>query len=433
MNSKLNVGIARTVITPEVGTELFGYWPGVFSTSVHDDLTATAFYFENGDTKAMMISVAVANVRRDTCEMLSAIIEGDTGVPANNIIIASIHTHSAPNLIGSVGWGEANEEYLNGIFKSGVLKAARDAKAAAVPVTVGIGQGNSYVGINRRQLRLDNTIGLGQCPWGSFDPRMTVISFKNEDGKVIGNMIHYGCHCTASGVNTEITRDWAGPMIDKLEEISGGITAFFCGAEGDVGPRLPSGKTTGRNTVDDAVLLGGIAASDAVGIWRTIKAWREASVETVDGLLKLPLKERITKEEAQRVFDSIPADVDNVRASVRNHAKLVLDSYENGYEDMTTRDYPQAMIKIGDAVFVSFGFELFSEISMRIAQASCVPYTLSLANSNGCFGYFPTEDQICRGGYEITMWKTSNVQPYRDDADFSIVTNTLENLEKFKK
>ncbi len=433
MDNKLLCGIAREIITPEVGCELFGYWPGIISTSVHDDLTATAFYFESGDTKAMMISVTVANVRRDTCEMLSSIIESETGVPADNIIIAAIHTHSAPNLIGSVGWGDANEEYLNGIFKNGVLKAARNAKAAMVPVTVGIGQGKSYVGINRRQLKLDNTITLGQCPWGSFDPRMTVISFKNEEGKVIGNMIHYGCHCTASGVNTEITRDWAGPMIDKLEEISGGVTAFFGGAEGDVGPRLPNGKTTGRNTVEDAVLLGGVAASDAVGVWRGIKAWHEAGVDATCGLLKLPLKERITREEAQHSIDAIPATANNLGAAVRNHAKLVLDSYENGYEEQTTRDYPQTVIKIGDVAFVSFGFELFSEISMRIAAASNVPYTLSLANSNGCFGYFPSEDQICRGGYEITMWKTSNVQPYRDDADFSIVTNTLENLEKFKK
>ena len=297
---------------------------------------------------------------------------------------------------------------------------------------MGIAQGKSYVGVNRRELKIDNTVRLGQNPWGCFDPRMTVISFKNGDGKVIGNMIHYGCHCTASGVNTEITRDWAGPMIDKLEEISGGITAFFGGAEGDVGPRLPNGLTTGNRTVDDAVLLGGVAAEDAVRIWRDVKAFCDAALDTVDAVLSIPVKPRMAKAEAERILDSIPADVTNRMAAIRNHAKTVVVSYENGYEEREARDFPQTIIRLGDAAFVSFGHELFSEMGLRIAEASDLPYTLSLANANGTFGYFPTEDQICRGGYEIDMWKTADVQPYRDDADYAIVMNTLENLKRLK-
>ena len=104
MNSKLICGVGREIITPEVGCELCGYWPGVISTSVHDDLTATAFFFGQGDKNAMMISVAVGNVARDTVTELCAAIEKETCVSAKNIIIAAIHTHSGPNLIGSVGW-----------------------------------------------------------------------------------------------------------------------------------------------------------------------------------------------------------------------------------------------------------------------------------------------------------------------------------------
>ena len=101
------------------------------------------------------------------------------------------------------------------------------------------------MGVNRREIRANNKIDFGQNPWGCFNPRMTVISFKNDEGNVVANIIHYGAHCTAAGRNTEISRDWAGVMVDSLEKESGGITAFFNGAEGDVGPRLSNGGTTG--------------------------------------------------------------------------------------------------------------------------------------------------------------------------------------------
>ena len=45
MNDKLYLGVARSVITPKIGALLYGYRPAPESTSVNDDLTATAFYF----------------------------------------------------------------------------------------------------------------------------------------------------------------------------------------------------------------------------------------------------------------------------------------------------------------------------------------------------------------------------------------------------
>ncbi len=83
--------------------------------------------------------------------------------------------------------------------------------------------------------------------------------------------------------------------------------------------------------------------------------------------------------------------------------------------------------------YISFPYEIFSEIAMRIAYEKKIPHTLSLSNTNGCEGYFVTEDQICRGGYEIDMFKTGYIQPYADNADWYMVKQTLENLDKLNK
>lgn len=104
----------------------------------------------------------------------------------------------------------------------------------------------------------DGVVDFGQNPWGQQDKRMTVIAFQTPDGAPIANVVHYGAHCTAAGTNTEITRDWAGVMIDRLEAESGAPTLFLNGAAGDVGPRLTNGKT--KATSNYVMELGSVAA-----------------------------------------------------------------------------------------------------------------------------------------------------------------------------
>lgn len=430
MYSSLNLGIARQIISPPVGGQLYGYSPDVFSTELHDDLTATAFYFRQGDCQALMITVTVCSVQTELADSIRGQIEKELGIPAGHIILAATHTHSGPNLTGNAGWGDLDRPYADGIFVPRVLEAARRAVEAAVPVRVGMAHGDSLVGINRRQLNPDNTVALGQNPWGPFNPKMTVMSFRGEDGKIIANLIHYGAHGTASGRNTEITRDWSGVMIDALESVSGGITAFFNGPEGDVGPRLLNGRTVGAQTVKDAMVHGGWAAQDAVRIFREIKEYREASLSVTEETLSIPLEKRLSREEAQRIYDKFSDQRINWGAGQKNYAKMVLDSYDAGYKDEDFRVIPQTIVRIGDAAVVSFPFELFSEIGMRIDKASSIPHVLGLSNANGSAGYFATQDALCRGGYEINMHRMAYIQPYRDNADHALVTGTLENLGK---
>ena len=62
---QLQLGVARRVITPEVGGQLYGYRPDLFSKCVNDDLTATAFYLRQKDVTALMISVTVGSVQTE--------------------------------------------------------------------------------------------------------------------------------------------------------------------------------------------------------------------------------------------------------------------------------------------------------------------------------------------------------------------------------
>lgn len=55
MTGKLYLGVAREIITPKVGCNLYGYNRDVYSTAVADDLTATAFYFKYKQEETLLV------------------------------------------------------------------------------------------------------------------------------------------------------------------------------------------------------------------------------------------------------------------------------------------------------------------------------------------------------------------------------------------
>lgn len=435
MANQLLLGVSRKIITPRLGGRLMGYAPDVYSDSVNDELTVDAYYFSEGQTRALLVSATLCVISSNITNELLNEIEERFGIPKNNIIIHCIHTHSGPVLGEAAGWGDPDLDYLDEIFRPMLMEAVGEAIGSTTPVKMAIGRGDSLVGINRREIAVNNTIRLGQNPWGPFDPRMTVLSFKSGE-EVLANIVHYGAHATAAGMNHEITRDWPGPMIDAMEDVFGGKCSFFNGPEGDVGPRMISGKTTGGskdgnliNHARYAMQIGAVAAQDAVRIARTVGGYHTPHLTVSHKDIKIPLKPRISLAEAREKYAEFEKYTSNILGKKASYYRGVIDSYSNGYAEEEYEAVGQTIIKIGDVAFVAFSYELFSEIGMRIARASKIPYTLSLSNANGATGYFPTESDLCRGGYEVESFKARDYQSYVDNADWYIVTETLAHID----
>jgi len=436
---QLYLGVGRAVITPKIGAALCGYIPDHFSESVNDDLTVTAFYFKNDTSDVLMITATLCEINTELCTSLRAELEANFSVPMSNIVLCATHTHSGPNLMGQFGWGDIDTEYLETIFRPQLQKAVREAVEHTQPVRMGVGVGESLVGINRREIRPNGDIRLGQNPWGPFDPKMTVLSFIGEDNACVANIIHYGAHGTAAGRSVEISRDWSGVMTDRLEEESGGITAFFNGPEGDVGPRLTNGKTVGElkdtnnkyylSDIKIAMELGGVAAQDALRIYHTIRAYSVPTLKVLCTDTTVPLSPRIPLEEARAGYEEYKEHTINWQAAKKEHYRQIVVSYENGEKDEPYFHFPQTLMRIGEIIFASYPYELFSEIGMRIAREIKYARVLSLSNANGADGYFVTEDQICRGGYEIDMFLNGKPQGYRHNSDTHLVLETLKNIE----
>lgn len=427
----LKLGVARRIITPNIGGQLYGYRPDVFSKKINDDLTVTAFYFKQGETEALLISATVCLIRTSLAEDILLKLEERFKIPKQSIMLNATHTHSGPNTAGETGWGDIDTAYCDGIFIPMIFEAVAEAKAKTTSVKMGVAEMDSLIGINRRELsKISGKILLGQNPDGPFDPKMTVISFADENGKTVANIIHYGCHGTAAGTNTEITRDWSGIMTDAVEAESGAVTAFFNGPEGDVGPRISNGRTVGD--LSYVYELGEKAAADAVAAFEKIADYRETDLKTSFKELDIPLKKRMPKDEALEALKKYEGQTINVGKMAKDNLLAVVESYNTDFKDEPSRKVAQTVIALGDVVLASTPYETFSEIGLAINNAFPDKKVLTLSNTNGSEGYFITEDAKPSGGYEVSMFLYGHIQQFCDNADIALANETINHIkEKF--
>ncbi len=437
---RLLLGVGRAIITPEVGGNLCGYRPDIYSESVSDDLTAIALYFRQGVEQVLLVSLTITTLNNELSELLRAAVVKETGLPLERVILHATHTHSGPNTDGTVGWGVVDIPYRDHILLPGLISAAKKAMTNPVPIVVGVGVGESDVAVNRRELTARNTLDLGQTPWAPVDRRMTVLSFRDENGQCLANLIHYGCHGTAAGANHEISRDWSGFMCDTLERESGGITAFFNGCIGDTGPRISNGRTTGSKRTERgeegdityAVELGQVAARDAVGIWRGIWDWHPVDLKFGTGSISIPLKPKMSAEEAEKLLEKYTGGV-NLSGLMRSYLEKTLEAHAAGIPDDTEFVFTQPVVTLGNLALIGFPYEIFSEIGLRIDKMLPEAKALCLSCINGRNGYFVTEDALCRGGYEVRMFLYDRPQPYCENADFALIRQSVDNTRRIIK
>lgn len=401
----LRVGVGRADITPPIGTVLYGYAPGRPAKSVGDRLTATALKLMGNGSEALLISCTICAINEELCRRLRCEASAASGVATENVTVSATHTHSGPNTSVKSGWGEVDTAYIESILIPGVTEAARQAAETMRNVFLGVGETESFVAVNRRELTEDGAVALGQNHWGPVDRRLTVLSFKTAEGKILANLVHYGCHGTASGKNSEITRDWSGVMTDMLEKETGAVTGFWCGFEGDIGPNLPSGRTTG--SYSEMLQLGAQAGIDAIRAFRSIRQWQDVPLKTLHGVIRIPFDTLPSRVEAEAKLAEL-GTMERIYAEKRYsdvnaciHWLNVLEEHSSGRPLKTEWIFDQNITVIGPVSILPCPFEAFSEIGLRLRKHSPYGYTLNLCNTHGCYAYLPSAGEIERGGYEV--------------------------------
>lgn len=432
MKATLYAGCGRADITPEIGGHLYGYSDDEYSIGIHDRLDAKALALSDGvNPPILLISVSVCEIGTPFVPEIRIPVAEACGTSPERVILSCIHTHSAPNVAGLGNlWGSRDKPYFDGIFVPAIVSAAKQAVSSLEPAEFAAVKGETEIGVNRRERKLDGKVKLGQNPWGPQDKDMIMLRLRNsETKKGIFQMVYYGCHGTAAGHALLLSRDWMGMMLDALEADSGIMTGYWSGSIGDVGPRLSNGKTTGD--LQQLEELGAFAAKEGL---RIAKQFEAASYETALPILRrsdicFSVPPMPPREEVEAFLLAHP-DSETYTKSVMLkvlYMRKCKARYDAGEEMPKQRVIDASVLTLGEIAFCFTPFELFSETTLMLRKFSPYRLTMGVSVTNGFDKYLPSQTEIIRGGYEVNNFRYALV-PLPENADFILLNQFLDIL-----
>jgi len=329
----------------------------------------------------------------------------------------STHDHSAPLLPGFAGWHYTKamppehlahmNRYLRELTDR-LEKVALEALAARKPGRLAWSQGVVKFGCNRRRLENGKWVGFvrgteSDAP-GPVDHDLPMLRVTDLQGKLVGVVANYACHCTTTRGNfNEIHGDWAGYAQKAIQADHPGTVAMItigCGA--DVGP-YPGGtieiaQQYGRELADEVKRLLG-------GEFKPLDPKLSARRKTI----QVPLGALPSREELQQ-----RADNKHLRLGARDVARHFLGIIDRDGALPKSFDYPITTWSFGDDLAMVFlPGEVTVDYALRLKRDldGSRLWVTAYANAMPC--YICSKRLLDEGGYEVDSSMVSYGQPSR--------------------
>lgn len=411
----LRVGFGRCDLTPRVGVELAGFGPYInrHSIAVRDRLWARAIALQLDGPPVIIVSNDLCVVQRHTTDRVGELVERATGVPAERVMVHCTHTHSGPGTGGLIGWGEADQPYVE-LLPGRIAAAAQAAVENLQPATV------SYacvpcegIGINREYEPQRPTLEEAlREDWRPARPELTdtvahVLAVHDPDGTLRGFVSSFGCHpvvCCAQ--SRYIHGDYPGVATNLLErEHPGSVGLFLQGAQGDVNTCVVH-----EPEQESLLALDVIASRYARCVRAGLQQAQPIEVDCVRSVRREVQfsRRQYTLEDFGRLLAEQEAIIHAPGASDSDSAvrlatvkavayRRFIAAIEQGHP-LNVPTLIQA-VRIGLlGVYVS-PFEVFQAIKNDVVQAARAPAPLVLGLTNDAQGYAPDRTVAARGGY----------------------------------
>ncbi|HKQ39600.1 MAG TPA: hypothetical protein VJ063_16105, partial [Verrucomicrobiae bacterium] len=256
----LKAGFAEKDITPDIGMEEPGGYGKVYHRKFHDPCKVRAVVFDDGQQRVALVGIDILFVTRHLTKEARADIEKRCGIKAQNILLGASHSHSsgpigmaepgdfenASPLVKDLYFGKSVVSDLGYIqlLKKQIVEAVVAADAARVDAKAAVGYGHEdKVAFNRR-LRMKNGLtfshpGAGNPEIigyaGPIDPQVGVVGVWDTNNILVGVVVNYACHATASPGG--ISANWPSAMEQTLRGATGNAAlpvVFLQGACGDI-------------------------------------------------------------------------------------------------------------------------------------------------------------------------------------------------------
>lgn len=375
---KLTVGYGEKVITPPLGIDLCGY--GCYldrrGESVLDDLKVRALFLRKDSSSIILISCDLIGFMVEFTDAVRGELAEEFNVPAENILLACIHTHSGPATSRLVSLGEIDQVYMDSLspaIREAVGFAAADiGKAEFFYHTETI----EPVGYNRRT-----------NSFAPIDPALEVGIFKRSNKDIY--MLSFPCHPVTLGQNKQISADWPGAVIQQLEARNN-RAIFFQGLGGNIDPVTQMNRW-GQGTKDDLCFYGGLVAERALKAERYAVPAKDTALRAIERRIRVPLavpaKEEIGRER-KTWMEREGAAFPNADRFFDEWAKRALERHAELSEKPYLENVPVQVISIGDLKIIALPGEVDCEYGLYLREKWSCLFTFGYAG--GLIGYLPT-------------------------------------------
>ncbi|GEM_PF-2192584 len=398
------VGTGRQIINPEIGHNLAGYGPDYPNTGVHDNVSVTALYLNDGSRSALLLSYDLIGLLRPTQKRIRQAITQATGV--QDVFLHCTHVHSAPTpMEGRFGTQPGpgyRPDYMERLLQWSV-EAAQQAKASTEECQLRYNYAYVEENMNRRYsfpdrrfLYIPDNKQLAGTSREFVDRELGIIAFRKKGtrNRYKALITNYTCHPLNVGNSSNlVTADFQGVIRRVVEDTFEGCTCLATtGAAGDNHPLMPE---------------SGFASAEAMGT-------------------------TLGRQAICRAYDSIAADYDNqlrlaypeVQVAMKDPAtvQMLPETEARKQELRAIKEWTVdvSLLGIGPILLSGFPGEPVAELGAMLKWSSPFLKSYVLFTSTDHAGYLPTYNQFYWGGYE------PNTTPFARGTGERLVGKVLE-------
>jgi hypothetical protein len=336
------------------------------ATKQQGELTARAVYFRRGGTRVAIVSLDLLGFPSVLADRVRARVPR---IPAENIIIGSTHTHSAPDCYAfpdGAGGHTGDLAYMDRVCilaAEAVNEAIDSAKDAQLKIATGDAQGK---------------IAYNYYAPDLYDRRMSVIQAQTPEGRSILTLVNYAIHPEVLGNELGIlSPDLVGPLCDRLEARAGGQAIFMNSAQG------------GMITADNRLLN---KPKDSLhGYWEDSRTWDEC--------LRIG---STMADEALRIVGSAPVQQNPGLFCRSSSVRIPVESSEMwAVVTGSPLHYPYGddhsiharinLVNLGNAQIITCPGEALPNIGFYIKRKMRGDHNLVFGLTNDAFGYILTK------------------------------------------
>jgi neutral ceramidase len=431
----LKAGAATADITPQKWpVELIGSFSQRLAGHAWDRLNARALVLDNGETRLAFVTVDSCLVPRTLFDEAKRRAAEICDIPADHILAAATHTHSAPPSKNRPSRGqEADADYVEHVIR-GIVSAIHQATANLAPAELGWGTCQVPEEVhNRRWFMKEGGIvsnpfgettdtvrmnpprgrGLLDRPAGPTDPEVVFLSVRTHDERPIALLANYSLHYVggvpAGGVSADYFGEFATQLQAKLfpggqrDSLPPFVGILSNGTSGDVNNiNFTDPQPRAKPFVRIREVAGRVVERVLEGM-PEVKYERSIPLAMAQQELTLKVRQPTTAQITRAKKFLAEPDEKNLPPRAKPYAAWTMQLTKHpGTEDIVLQ-----AVRVGDVGVTSIPCEVFTEIGLRLKEESTLKASFTIELANGHYGYLPTPRQHDLGGYET--WLGTNV------------------------